>query len=150
MIRVWWTWKLVMFKHQDSFEKLFFKIWFSWYIDFRHRPQCSTKKFTNLSRSYGFVQKNSSPHFEQSNLEAKRTIQTLKNFIKNLIKKATDPYRTILTYRNSADEAEPLLRNGRVSKEISMRLKARKWQHKINIDKHEQIIDSSQTKRKCI
>lgn len=128
----------------------FFKIWFSWYIDFRHRPQCSTKKFTNLSRSYGFVKKNSSPHFEQSNLETKRTIQTLKNLIKNLIKKATDPYRTILTYRNSAVEAEPLLRNGRVSKEISMRLKARKWQHKINIDKHEEIIDSSQTKRKCI
>lgn len=93
---------------------------------------------------------NSSPHFEQSNLEAKRTIQTLKNIIKNLIKKATDLYRAMLAYRNSADEAEPHLRNDRVSKEISMILKSRKWQQKINIDKHEQIIDSSQTKRKCI
>lgn len=113
-------------------------------------PQCSTTTLTNFSIRYGFVQKNSSPHFEQSNLEAKRTVQTLINLIKNLIKKATDPYRAMLAYRNSADKAEPLLRTSRVSKEISMRLKARKWQQKINIDKHEQIIDSSQTKRKCI
>lgn len=76
VLRGCWNWKQVMFKHRDSFEKLIFKIWFSWYSDFRHRPQCSTKIFTNLSRSYGFVQKNSSPHFEQSNLEVKRTIQT--------------------------------------------------------------------------
>lgn len=74
-------------------------------------PQCSPKKFKNFTKSYGFVQKISSPHFEQSNREAERTIQTLKN----LIKKTTNPYRALLAYRNTADKAEPLLRNDRMS-----------------------------------
>lgn len=95
-------------------------------------PQCSPKKYTNFPRSYGFVQKISSPHSEQSNREAERTIQTLKN----LIKKTTNPYRALLAYRNTADKAEPLLRNDRMSQEIIMILKTRKWQQKINIDNH--------------
>lgn len=32
--------------------------------------------------------------------------------------------------------AKPLLRNHRMSKEIRMRLKTRKWQKKINFEKH--------------
>lgn len=116
-------------------------------------PQFSSREFTNFSRSYGFVHKTSSPHFAQSNGQAERTIQT----VKNLLKKATDPYKAILAYRNTSLEdlglspaqlflgrmlktdiptAEQLLRNDKMSQEISMRLKTRKWQQKINFDKH--------------
>lgn len=60
-------------------------------------PQCSTTTFANFSVSYGFVQKISNPQFAQSNREAERNIQTLKI----LLKKARDPYRAMLSYRNT-------------------------------------------------
>jgi hypothetical protein len=74
-----------------------------------------------------------------------------------LLKKATDPYKALLAYRNTTNEslglspaqlflgrmlktdiptAETLLHNDKMTQEINMRLKTRKWQQKINFDKH--------------
>ena len=52
--------------------------------------------FRNLQKT-GFIHKTSSPHFPQSNGQAERAVQT----VKNLIKKAADPYKAIMDYRNT-------------------------------------------------
>ena len=60
-------------------------------------PQYASSASTDFRKSYGFVHTTSSPHFPQTNGEAEREVQT----IKNLLKKAKDPYKGFLNYRNT-------------------------------------------------
>ena len=60
-------------------------------------PRYASSTFTDFSKSNGFVHTTSSPHFPQANGEAERAVQT----IKNLLKKAQDPYKALLNYRNT-------------------------------------------------
>ena len=60
-------------------------------------PQYASSASTDFRKSYGFVHTTSSPHFPQTNGEAERAVQT----IKNLLKKAQDPYQGLLNYRNT-------------------------------------------------
>ncbi|KAJ0023870.1 hypothetical protein NQD34_003769 [Periophthalmus magnuspinnatus] len=58
-------------------------------------PQYSCQTFTEFAATYGFKHITSSPKFPQSNGEAERAVQT----VKNLLKKAADPYLALLAYR---------------------------------------------------
>lgn len=57
-------------------------------------PQFSDSHFKAFAAEYGFVHITSSPKFPQSNGEAERAVQTVKN-----LTKASDPYLALLTYR---------------------------------------------------
>ena len=63
-------------------------------------PQFSSEAFTQFAQSYGFKHVTSSPYFPQSNGEAERAVQT----IKNLMKKKDDLYLAILAYRATPTE----------------------------------------------
>ena len=58
-------------------------------------PQYSSIQYKKFSTEYGFLHTTSSPRFPQSNGEAERAVKT----VKNLLKKAEDPYMAMLTYR---------------------------------------------------
>ncbi len=58
-------------------------------------PQFSAKAFKDFAKAYQFSHRTSSPYYPQSNGEAERAVGT----IKNLLKKADDPYQAILAYR---------------------------------------------------
>ncbi|KAJ8355031.1 hypothetical protein SKAU_G00225980 [Synaphobranchus kaupii] len=58
-------------------------------------PQFSGSHFKAFAAEYGFVHITSSPKFPQSNGEAERAVQT----VKNLLTKASDPYLALLAYR---------------------------------------------------
>ena len=60
-------------------------------------PQYSSAEFAKFSQLYGFTHMTSSPKYAQSNGEAERAVQT----IKNLLKKASDPYMALLCYRTT-------------------------------------------------
>ena len=60
-------------------------------------PQYSSEAYGDFAKQYQFQHVTSSPHFPQSNGEAERAVQT----IKNLIKKDSDPYLAILSYRST-------------------------------------------------
>jgi hypothetical protein len=60
-------------------------------------PQFSSKEFVELAKSYGFIHITSSPHYPQGNGQAERTVRT----VKNLFRKAKDPYKAIMDYRNT-------------------------------------------------
>ncbi len=51
----------------------------------------------DFQKSYGFKHLTSSPRFPQSNGEAERAVQT----VKNLLKKAQDPCKALLDYRST-------------------------------------------------
>ena len=53
--------------------------------------------FENFCKNYGFVHTTSSPQYPQSNGEVERAVQT----IESLLKKAQDPYKALLNYRNT-------------------------------------------------
>ena len=63
-------------------------------------PQYTSEAFTQFARSYGFEHLTSSPYFPQSNCEAERAVQT----IKNLMKKKDDMYLAMLSYRTTPTE----------------------------------------------
>lgn len=58
-------------------------------------PQFSGQAFTSFATTYGFRHITNSPGFPQSNGEAERAVQT----VKNLLKKSADPYLALLSYR---------------------------------------------------
>ena len=78
-------------------------------------PQYSSYLFAEFAKNYGFNHITSSPRFPQSNGEAERAVKT----VKGLLKKSTDPYLALLTYR-----ATPL-RNGYSPSELLMNRKLR-------------------------
>ena len=57
--------------------------------------QYSSAEFMSFASSYGFQHITSSPKFPQSNGQAERCVQT----VKNLLKKSNDPYLALLSYR---------------------------------------------------
>ncbi len=60
-------------------------------------PQFASQVFEDFQKSYGFKHLTSSPRFPQSNGKAERAVQT----VKNLLKKAQDPYKALLDYRST-------------------------------------------------
>ncbi len=60
-------------------------------------PQYSAQIFKDFADQYHFVHVTSSPRYAQSNGEAERAVQT----IKNLLKKSADPYIGLMTYRTT-------------------------------------------------
>jgi transposase InsO family protein len=60
-------------------------------------PQYTSSVFEAFSMNYGFRHQTSHLHYPQRNGEAERTLQS----VKCLIRKATDPYLALLSYRAS-------------------------------------------------
>jgi transposase InsO family protein len=68
-------------------------------------PQFSAQIFKDFADSYGFRHITSSPHYPQSNGEAERAVQT----VKNLLKKSKDPYLGLLSlpYNSNCRRIQP-------------------------------------------
>ena len=60
-------------------------------------PQFSCAEFQKLSKEYEFKHTTVSPKHPQGNGQIERTVQT----IKNILKKAEDPHKALLDYRNT-------------------------------------------------
>ena len=116
-------------------------------------PQFSSLEFKLFAKEFSFVHSTSSPRFPQSNGQAERTVQT----VKNLIKKSKDPHTALLDYRNtpldiglspaqlflnrrlktSLPTSAPLLSPKHINvKEVQDRLKTRQKKYKEYFDKH--------------
>ena len=61
-----------------------------------HKKRSQTREFIKFAENYGFIHTTSSPKFPQSNGEAERGVQTIKN-----LKKSDDPYLALLIYRST-------------------------------------------------
>ena len=59
--------------------------------------QSSSQEFKDFATEYGFTHRTPSPTYLQSNGQVERTVQTVKTFLK----KASDPYKALLDYRNT-------------------------------------------------
>ena len=60
-------------------------------------PQFTSQEFIDFAKSYGFNHTTSSPHFPQSNGQAKRTVQT----VKRLLQDSAYPYLALLSYQTN-------------------------------------------------
>ena len=60
-------------------------------------PQYASAEFMTFASSYGFQHITSSPKFPQSNGQAERCVQT----VKNLLKKSNDPCLSLLSYHST-------------------------------------------------
>lgn len=116
--------------------------------------QFACANFNDFAIQYGFCHVTTSPHFPQANGQVERMVQT----VKNMLKKADDPYKALLAYRNTPIDdigmspaqlflgrrlktdlptTTPLLDTNNSSfKEVQMRLKTRKMMRNVNADIH--------------
>lgn len=78
-------------------------------------PQFSCKQFKDFAKEYSFTHIPSSPLYPQANGEAERAVKT----VKQMLKKSSDPYKAMLTYRATPIE------QGRSPAEILMGRKIR-------------------------
>ena len=60
-------------------------------------PQFASEAYNKFAREYGFHHVTSSPYHPEGNSEAERGVQ----IVKNLLKKAKDPYLAMLAYRST-------------------------------------------------
>lgn len=58
-------------------------------------PQFSASSFAKFAEEYGFTHITTSPRYPQANGQVERAVQT----VKNMLKKATDPYQALMAYR---------------------------------------------------
>ena len=58
-------------------------------------PQFSASSFAKFAEEYGFTHITTSPRYPQANGQVERAVQT----VKNLLKKAADPYKALMAYR---------------------------------------------------
>ncbi|KAL6481774.1 hypothetical protein MHYP_G00098540 [Metynnis hypsauchen] len=63
-------------------------------------PQYASAEFSNFTRDWEFKHITSSPGHAQSNGQAERTVQTIKNLLKTAQDGKGDPYIALLEYRN--------------------------------------------------
>ena len=64
-------------------------------------PQFVAKEFKSFCRAYGITHTTSSPYYPRSNGLAEKSIQTLKKLLTKAKKEGTDPYLSVLDYRNT-------------------------------------------------
>ena len=79
-------------------------------------PQFNSREFLKFSQDNTFTHLTSSPYDPQGNGESERAVQT----VKNLLRKSTDPYIALLSYRTAP------LQNGYSPAELMMSRKLRK------------------------
>ena len=77
-------------------------------------PQFSSYAFSEFAKNYGFTHVTSSPNYPQSNGEAERAVQLVKNMLKKCIESNGDPYLSLLSYRSTP------LKNGYSPAELLM------------------------------
>lgn len=63
--------------------------------------QFTSEKFQKFANEWNFQTRNSSPHYQQSNGLAERTIQTIKKLIKKCYDNNDDIYAALLAFRNT-------------------------------------------------
>ena len=78
-------------------------------------PQYSSLEYAHFAAEYGFIHTTSSPKYPQSNGEAERAVQT----IKQLLRKSEDPHMALMIYRSTP------LHNGYSPSELLMNRKIR-------------------------
>ena len=66
-------------------------------VVFDNGPCYSSELFKQFSQEWGFNHVTSNPGYPQSNGQSGKTVQTLKS----ILEKADDPYKAILSYRNT-------------------------------------------------
>lgn len=64
-------------------------------------PCFASREFASFAKSWEFKHSTSSPGYPQSNGQAERTVQTVKNLIKKAVESGKDPYIALLEYRNA-------------------------------------------------
>ncbi len=65
-------------------------------------PQYAAQEFQEFVETYGFQHTTSSPRYPQSNGQAERTVQTVKQLLKKQLQDhSADPYMALLTYRTT-------------------------------------------------
>ena len=60
-------------------------------------PQFDSREFEEFTTKFGIKHETSSPRYPQANGQAERAVQTMKN----LMKKSTEPYLALLSYRTT-------------------------------------------------